>query len=203
MAIQLRRVKARENKMNREAKELLRIAKSLIAMEFPSHKAMMDYLKEHPGADRSNHKVVTYHPNGQKESEYHFNGNGETDGTHSQWYEDGKKEYEFSSKNGAYHGKEQRWHPNGVLQEETNWEKGKRHGPHNTWHPNGSPYSKGNYDNGNIHGLWESYWDNGNLMTRGQWKNDKRVGIHDAYSKDGKSRHNQLYDKGFELTHKR
>lgn len=40
------------------ASELLRIAKDLLAIEFPTQDAMDKYLKEHPDADRSNHKVV-------------------------------------------------------------------------------------------------------------------------------------------------
>ena len=40
------------------ASELVRIAKDLLAMEFPTQDAMDKYLKEHPDADRSNHKVV-------------------------------------------------------------------------------------------------------------------------------------------------
>jgi hypothetical protein len=42
------------------ARELLRMAKELIAIEFPTQEAMDKYLKEHPGADRSNHKVVPH-----------------------------------------------------------------------------------------------------------------------------------------------
>ena len=40
------------------AKELLAIARELVAMEFPTEEAMDKYLKDHPGADKSNHKVV-------------------------------------------------------------------------------------------------------------------------------------------------
>lgn len=40
------------------ARELLRVAKSLMAMDFPTQDAMDKYLKEHPDADKSNHKVV-------------------------------------------------------------------------------------------------------------------------------------------------
>ena len=37
---------------------LLKLARELLAMDFPTQDAMDKYLKEHPDADRSNHKVV-------------------------------------------------------------------------------------------------------------------------------------------------
>jgi hypothetical protein len=40
------------------AKELLVLAKELLATDFPSKEALDEYLREHPDADRSNHKVV-------------------------------------------------------------------------------------------------------------------------------------------------
>jgi len=40
------------------AGEMLRLAKELVGMEFPTRDAMDKYLKEHPDADRSKHKVV-------------------------------------------------------------------------------------------------------------------------------------------------
>ena len=43
--------------MNRIASELLMIAKELTAMEFPTQDALDKYLKDHPDANRSNHKV--------------------------------------------------------------------------------------------------------------------------------------------------
>lgn len=46
--------------MNRQivAKELLKIAKDLVAIDFPSQDALDKYLKAHPGADKSKHKVA-------------------------------------------------------------------------------------------------------------------------------------------------
>ena len=40
------------------ANKLLKIAKSLLSMEFPTQDALDKYLKDHPDADRSNHRVV-------------------------------------------------------------------------------------------------------------------------------------------------
>lgn len=40
------------------AKELLAIARDLIAIDFPTQDAYDKYMKEHPDADKSNHKVV-------------------------------------------------------------------------------------------------------------------------------------------------
>ena len=48
--------------MNREAviNEMLRIAEELTAMDFSTQKQMDDYLKAHPDADKSKHKVVKH-----------------------------------------------------------------------------------------------------------------------------------------------
>lgn len=43
---------------NMLAREIVRIAKQLMAIDFPTQDAMEKYLKDHPDANRSNHKVV-------------------------------------------------------------------------------------------------------------------------------------------------
>ena len=40
------------------AAELIKVAESLIAIDFPTDEAMKKYLKEHLDADKSNHRVV-------------------------------------------------------------------------------------------------------------------------------------------------
>ena len=40
------------------AAELIKVAESLIAIDFPTDEAMKKYLKEHPDADKRNHRVV-------------------------------------------------------------------------------------------------------------------------------------------------
>ena len=49
------------------AKRLNKIAKELLAIEFPNQKAMNDYLKAHPLAERKNHKVVEFKPKQKQE----------------------------------------------------------------------------------------------------------------------------------------
>ena len=44
------------------AKKLNKIAKELLSVDFPNQKAMNDYLKQHPLADRKNHKVIEFKP---------------------------------------------------------------------------------------------------------------------------------------------
>ena len=39
------------------AQELLRVAKELMATEFPTERAMKEYLQKHPDADKSKHRV--------------------------------------------------------------------------------------------------------------------------------------------------
>ena len=40
------------------AKEMLAIARDMVGMDFPTQDAMDKYMKDHPDADKSNHKVV-------------------------------------------------------------------------------------------------------------------------------------------------
>lgn len=49
------------------ASRILNIAKVLLAVEFPNQDAMKKYLKDHPDADRSKHRVVPVkgHPDGK------------------------------------------------------------------------------------------------------------------------------------------
>ena len=49
------------------AKKLNKIAKELLSVEFPNQKAMNDYLKQHPLAERRNHKVVEFKPEKKQE----------------------------------------------------------------------------------------------------------------------------------------
>ena len=49
------------------AKRLNKIAKQLLSIDFPNQKAMNDYLKQHPLAERRNHKVVEFKPKKQEE----------------------------------------------------------------------------------------------------------------------------------------
>jgi hypothetical protein len=44
------------------ASELLKVAQSLLAIEFPTDEAMKKYLREHPDADKRNHRVVKTKP---------------------------------------------------------------------------------------------------------------------------------------------
>jgi hypothetical protein len=44
------------------AKQLLFMAKELIGMDFPTQDAFDKYMKDHPDANRSNHKVVKHDP---------------------------------------------------------------------------------------------------------------------------------------------
>ena len=48
---------------HRIAGELLRMAKDILSMDFPTQDALDKYLKDHPDANRSNHKVVQHDQN--------------------------------------------------------------------------------------------------------------------------------------------
>ncbi|MEN6623056.1 MAG: hypothetical protein ABFD50_16100 [Smithella sp.] len=44
--------------MNNIASDILALAKDLLGMDFPDQNSLDKYLKKHPDANRSNHKVV-------------------------------------------------------------------------------------------------------------------------------------------------
>ena len=46
------------------ATELIKVARLLTAIDFPSDRALRKYLKEHPAADKGRHKVVRQKPGG-------------------------------------------------------------------------------------------------------------------------------------------
>lgn len=48
------------------AKELVKIAKDIQAMNFPTQEALNQYLRQHPNADRSQHKVAPPTPKKRK-----------------------------------------------------------------------------------------------------------------------------------------
>jgi len=50
------------------AQELVLLAKSLISMDFPTEEAMKKYLEEHPGADRTLHRVKETRKDDEKKS---------------------------------------------------------------------------------------------------------------------------------------
>ena len=127
--------------MNREiiAKELVRIAKDLMAMDFSSEEAMHNYLKEHPNANRENHKVVSLHKNGQKNFEGSYNDKGQKHGEHISYHPLKPGENNQRTKdvmnyhNGILHGPQHGLHPNGKRAFSMNYHHGRMQGEQKSW----------------------------------------------------------------------
>jgi len=64
------------------ASELIKVAQSLLAIDFPTDRQMQVYLKEHPGADKRNHRVVKTKPEENKPKAGTFDSHTES------WYDD-------------------------------------------------------------------------------------------------------------------
>jgi hypothetical protein len=64
------------------ASELIKVAQSLLAIDFPTDRAMQVYLKEHPDADKRNHKVVKTKPEENKSK------SGTFDSHTDAWFDD-------------------------------------------------------------------------------------------------------------------
>lgn len=165
--------------MNREAKELLRIARDLVAMEFPSETALHKYLKDHPGAEKSNHKVVDkyskteYNEKGQKHGpSFVYDDKGHptkmTVHHHGKKVSELKRNTDGSQENTHYHpnGKIRKrvdYYSKGKKQHDLNFdEDGKPHGKQEGWHPNGKKSYTENYENGLAHGRQQGWDENGN-----------------------------------------
>lgn len=135
--------------MNRQivAKELLRVAKDILSMEFRSESAMHTYLKEHPNADPSNHTVVKIRPqDGEKDFEGGYNHKGQKHGKHISYHASKNNDGIQSTKSIA------------------NYEHGKLHGPAHGFHPNGKKHFDFEYTHGTQTGTQKMWDENGKLV---------------------------------------
>lgn len=186
--------------MNREAKELLRIAKSLIALDFPSEEALHKYLKEHPNANRSKHHVLDIFkkkkerkpvhtvktigsPYKDKESGHYFYStaiaevaeDGVQHGKTTVYDHNKNKKSEHEYKDGKKHGNEKTFHSNGKLRSQGKFKNGKADGKHETYHSNGNKRSETHYKDGKLHGSEKYYDSEGNHLSDRQFEDDKLV----------------------------
>ena len=147
--------------MNQEAKELVRIAKTLLAKEFSSKEALLAYLKLHPKAKKENHKVVEHNESAGWRNESEYNHEGKKHGKSIDFDERGNKVNETDYKDGLAHGKETTYHPSGNLRSEVPMVDGRHHGKMIGKHPNGETAYTGEYKQGKPVGKHISYDRNG------------------------------------------
>lgn len=82
--------------------------------------------------------LVTWFPEGQKESERYF-ADGEKEGVHKGWWENGKLRFEYHFSKGQYDGDFREWSVNGMLAKHIEYKDGKElRGK--AWRENGKVY---------------------------------------------------------------
>jgi antitoxin component YwqK of YwqJK toxin-antitoxin module len=78
-----------------------------------------------------------------------------------EYYEDGKKQMEYSKKNEEYDGAYSSWYPNGQLEVSTTYKNGKEKGKHIEYFSTGKIELEATYVNGKMSGSVMLYFDNG------------------------------------------
>jgi len=100
--------------------------------------------------------IVTYHTNGDRESESIFR-QGLRDGNCKTWFKGGKNKGEAQYQNGKLHGRLVSFHLSGQRTKEIFYLNGKQDGPYELLTEEGQKYDIGSYKHGERHGL-RSQW---------------------------------------------
>ena len=152
-------------------------------------------------------KLLTWHNNGQKETEFIFGENGKGTG----WYRSGVKRFENNiSIEGKKQGKSIDWHENGKKRTESYYKDGKQEGKETNWYDNGQMKSAGSYSNGYMRnygkgvelwssykqGLWKEWYENGKNKEEGTYKDDKKSGAWTEWYENGHLKSTGSYKGG-------
>ena len=78
-----------------------------------------------------------YYENGQLSSIFNYTADGESNGLHQTWHENGQLEYQANFKNGQFYGLYQEWYENGQMSHEFTYKDGQFDGLGKTWDENG------------------------------------------------------------------
>lgn len=121
--------------------------------------------------DAKEGKWISYHENGIKKSEVHFQNNIE-EGPFQFWYNTGKKQMQGLSKNGKFVWVEE-FYPNGNYSSAISFHPpGVKNDTLKTWYPNGQIQVLGKYFNNKKSGVWKNYLENGRLFLTQHFYND-------------------------------
>ena len=94
-------------------------------------------------------------------------------GLYTQWYTNGRKEYEAVFVRGKVHGVETQWHRNGQKRTEQHYDHGLRHGPRYCWDQDGKKRKEEHYVKDQPDGTWTIWDKNGRIKWQGAF--DKGV----------------------------
>ena len=97
--------------------------------------------------------------------------NGEVDGLHRSWYENGQLKLERNYTDGELNGLLKVWYENGQLKIEMNYKDDKFDGLTKTWYENGQLEFERNYTDGELNGLLKWWNENGQLISKVNYDN--------------------------------
>jgi len=120
--------------------------------------------------------VVEFYDNGQLKCVKNKNEDGEWDGLHYGWYNNGEKRYERTYKDGKQDGVE------------TWWDK----------YENGQKNSEGTYKDGVEHGLWTTWFENGQKRFEITFKDGKEDGLITSWFENGQKRFETTFKDGLQ-----
>ena len=141
---------------------------------------------EHPIEPRER-----FYPNGQIRSIEPYDENGIKNGTETEWFEDGQKEYEVEYVNNEP-VRSTHWFQNGDLESKKQWdEDGHKTGVWEKyrwdWDKKKSvPQERTTYRNGAKNGIYEEYYPNGQMKMQTNFKDSTAEGLTETWNEDGK-----------------
>ncbi|HRZ43553.1 MAG TPA: toxin-antitoxin system YwqK family antitoxin [Bacteroidales bacterium] len=110
----------------------------------------------------------TYHPNGKTASEVEYKGSLKH-GKAVWYYEDGRKEVEYSYREGELEGTVTRWYFNGNIEFREAYSGNLLHGTSEYFFITGKLSEEKHYREGTLHGLYLLNWENGSAKIRGNY----------------------------------
>jgi len=177
-----------------------------------------------PANDKKNETVITWHPNGRKESEIILE-NGVCNSTETWWHDNGEKSSEKHYENDILNGIETYWSENGQKEWLINYKNGKKQGGSTYWNEGGNivrteTHNNGIfvnsirmwwYDNGQMeiegnfiaddeyghelqHGDWTWWHDNGEKSSEKHYENGLTIGNSTGWHKNGQKSYEGFYD---------
>ncbi len=133
-----------------------------------------------------------FYKNGQVETTYAVDENGQKNGAYEEYYENGHLAVRCAFKNGKLEGAYESFYPDGHLEKKCAFKNGEMNGAYEDYNPlTKRLLEKGIYKSGKKDGLWEKYRLDGSLMSECNYKENKRDGSYKEYNENG-----ELMEKG-------
>ncbi len=135
---------------------------------------------------------TNFYKNGQIETTYTVDENGQKNGAYEEYYQDGQLAVKCALKNDKLDGPYESFYPDGRLEKKCAFKNGELNGAYESYNPlTKRLLEKGTYKSGKKEGLWEKYRLDGSLLTKCVYKDGKLNGLYEEYNENG-----ELMEKG-------